>query len=319
MEIWYLMLLTFILTFLILNWLINYQKRNRVGQIEREEGLRSHKEKNRTPIFGGVAFVLSYLIVFTFLLIINEINIYIYLLIVMPMTSFSLLGFIDDYLILKYKKNEGIKPNIKFLIQIIISTLFFIIYLILNFDTTINLFFITIDLKFLYGIFILLAFSGFTNATNLTDGVDGLLAGTFSFILIGLFLITGNSDIRNLITIIFSGICAFLYFNLPKAKIFMGDTGSLAIGSLFVSLLVILKLEVFLFIFGLVYVLETLSVMLQVAYFKYSKGKRIFKMSPLHHHFEIVFNSEIKTLILFYLFTITTVICGVLLFINYMR
>lgn len=319
MEIWYLMLLTFILTFLILNWLINYQKRNRVGQIEREEGLRSHKEKNKTPIFGGVAFVLSYLIVFTFLLIINEINIYIYLLIVMPMTSFSLLGFIDDYLILKYKKNEGIKPNIKFLIQIIISTLFFIIYLILNFDTTINLFFITIDLKFLYGIFILLAFSGFTNATNLTDGVDGLLAGTFSFILIGLFLITGNSDIRNLITIIFSGICAFLYFNLPKAKIFMGDTGSLAIGSLFVSLLVILKLEVFLFIFGLVYVLETLSVMLQVAYFKYSKGKRIFKMSPLHHHFEIVFNSEIKTLILFYLFTITTVICGVLLFINYMR
>ena len=319
MEIWYLMLLTFILTFLILNWLINYQKRNRVGQIEREEGLRSHKEKNRTPIFGGVAFVLSYLIVFTFLLIINEINIYIYLLIVMPMTSFSLLGFIDDYLILKYKKNEGIKPNIKFLIQIIISTLFFIIYLILNFDTTINLFFITIDLKFLYGIFILLAFSGFTNATNLTDGVDGLLAGTFSFILIGLFLITENSDIRNLITIIFSGICAFLYFNLPKAKIFMGDTGSLAIGSLFVSLLVILKLEVFLFIFGLVYVLETLSVMLQVAYFKYSKGKRIFKMSPLHHHFEIVFNSEIKTLILFYLFTITTVICGVLLFINYMR
>ena len=319
MEIWYLMLLTFILTFLILNWLINYQKRNRVGQIEREEGLRSHKEKNRTPIFGGVAFVLSYLIVFTFLLIINEINIYIYLLIVMPMTSFSLLGFIDDYLILKYKKNEGIKPNIKFLIQIIISTLFFIIYLILNFDTTINLFFITIDLKFLYGIFILLAFSGFTNATNLTDGVDGLLAGTFSFILIGLFLITNSSDIRNLITIIFSGICAFLYFNLPKAKIFMGDTGSLAIGSLFVSLLVILKLEVFLFIFGLVYVLETLSVMLQVAYFKYSKGKRIFKMSPLHHHFEIVFNSEIKTLILFYLFTITTVICGVLLFINYMR
>lgn len=319
MEIWYLMLLTFILTFLILNWLINYQKRNRVGQIEREEGLRSHKEKNKTPIFGGVAFVLSYLIVFTFLLIIDEINIYIYLLIVMPMTSFSLLGFIDDYLILKYKKNEGIKPNIKFLIQIIISTLFFIIYLILNFDTTINLFFITIDLKFLYGIFILLAFSGFTNATNLTDGVDGLLAGTFSFILIGLFLITNSSDIRNLITIIFSGICAFLYFNLPKAKIFMGDTGSLAIGSLFVSLLVILKLEVFLFIFGLVYVLETLSVMLQVAYFKYSKGKRIFKMSPLHHHFEIVFNSEIKTLILFYLFTIITVICGVFLFINYMR
>ena len=166
-------------------------------------------------------------------------------------------------------------------------------------------------MKFLYGIFILLAFSGFTNATNLTDGVDGLLAGTFSFILIGLFLITSNSDIRNLISIIFSGICAFLYFNLPKAKIFMGDTGSLAIGSLFVSLLVILKLEVFLFIFGLVYVLETLSVMLQVGYFKYSKGKRIFKMAPLHHHFELSGWKENKVVTIFSLITLILCIIGV--------
>ena len=316
MEIWYLMILTFIITFFILTLLINYQKSKMIGQIEREEGLKTHKEKNKTPIFGGVAFVLSYLIVFTFLLIIDEINIYLYLLIVFPMFSFSLLGFIDDFLILKNKKNDGIKPNVKFLLQIIISVLYFIIYLIFNFDTSINLIFFKIDIGFLYGIFILLAFAGFTNATNLTDGVDGLLAGTLSFILIGLYMITSDMFSHRTISIIFAGLCAFLYFNLPKAKIFMGDTGSLALGSILVSFLIILKLEIYLFIFGLIYVLEALSVVLQVSYFKYTKGKRLFKMSPLHHHFEIVLGSEIKTLILFYTFTVITVIIGVLIYLN---
>ena len=171
-------------------------------------------------------------------------------------------------------------------------------------------------MKFLYGIFILLLFSGFTNATNLTDGIDGLLAGTFSIILIGLYLVIDNDIIKNMITVIFAGLCSFLYFNLPKAKIFMGDTGSLAIGSLFVSIMIILKMEIFIFIFGLLYVLETLSVILQVLYFKLTNGKRLFKMAPLHHHFEIVLNSEIKTLILFYLFTVISVLISCVIQLN---
>lgn len=285
-----------------------------IGQVEREEGLRTHKSKNNTPIFGGIAFVISYLIIFTFLLVSEKMDLFIYLLIVFPMFSYSLLGFVDDMLILKRKSNLGIKPNVKFFIQIIIAVIFFIIYLVFNFDTSIDLFFIKLDLKFLYGIFILLAFSGFTNATNLTDGVDGLLAGTFTIVLIGIFWISNNFEIHKYISIIFAGLCAFLYFNLPKAKIFMGDTGSLALGSIFVSLMVIMKLEIYLFIFGLVYILEVLSVMLQVAYFKKTNGKRIFKMTPLHHHFEIVFNSEVKTLILFYIFTILTVMFGIMLY-----
>jgi phospho-N-acetylmuramoyl-pentapeptide-transferase len=118
---------------------------------------------------------------------------------------------------------------------------------------------------------------------------------------------------HEIIAIIFSGLCAFLYFDLPKAKIFMGDTGSLALGALFVSLMIIMKTEIYLFIFGLVYIFETLSVMIQVYYFKKTKGKRIFKMAPLHHHFEIVLKSERKTLILFYFFTILTVIIGILI------
>lgn len=314
MNIWFLMLLTFFLTFLTLIYIIRFQKNKRIGQIEREEGLVTHKKKNNTPIFGGIAFITAYLLVFSILLIINQIDIYIYLLIVFPMMCFSLLGFIDDYLILKYKNNNGIKPNLKFLIQIIISVIYFIIYLLFKFDTSINLIFFEIDFGFLYGMFILLSFSGFTNATNLTDGIDGLLAGTLSIILIGLYVVCNNVSMQQNISIIFAGLCAFLYFNLPKAKIFMGDTGSLALGSIFVSLLIIMKMEIYLFIFGLVYILEAFSVILQVIYFKKTNGKRIFKMSPLHHHYEIVLSSEVKTLILFYIFTFFTVLCGILIY-----
>ena len=112
----------------------------------------------------------------------------------------------------------------------------------------------------------------------------------------------------------FSGLCAFLYYNLPKARVFMGNVGSLSLGGLFVSILIVSKQEIFLFIFGLIFIIEALSVVLQVSYFKATKGKRIFKMSPIHHHFEIVLNSEIKTLILFYLFTIITVVTGLFMF-----
>ena len=314
MHIWFLMIASFFISFLLIYFLISYQRRKKLGQTEREEGPASHKIKNNTPIFGGVGFIVSYFIVFTILLVLNEIDLFLYLLIIFPMISYGLLGFVDDYIILKNRKNEGIRPNIKLLIQIIIAVIYFITYLLFNFDTTIDFLFFKVDIKFLYGIFILLSFSGFTNATNLTDGIDGLLAGTFSIILIGLYFIINDVIINKSIAIIFSGMCAFLYFNLPKAKIFMGDTGSLAIGALFISLMVILKLEIFIFMFGFVYLIETLSVVLQVGYFKITKGKRLFKMAPLHHHFEIVLESEVKTLVLFYLITIFTVITSVFIF-----
>jgi phospho-N-acetylmuramoyl-pentapeptide-transferase len=192
--------------------------------------------------------------------------------------------------------------------------LYFIIYLLLDFNTTINFLLFEIDLKFFYGLFILLAFSGFTNATNLTDGIDGLLGGVLSIILIGIFYINDIGLLREISAIMFSGLCAFLYYNLPKARVFMGNVGSLSLGGLFVSILIVSKQEIFLFIFGLIFIIEALSVVLQVSYFKATKGKRIFKMSPIHHHFEIVLNSEIKTLILFYLFTIITVVTGLFMF-----
>lgn len=308
------MLFSFGLTFVILVVLINYQKKNRIGQTVREEGLKTHREKNNTPIFGGVAFNIVISLLISYLLIINVIDVYVYLLIIVPLIGYSTLGFIDDYIILKNKKNNGIKPNLKFLIQIVIAIIYFIIYLLFEFDTDINLGFIHIELKFLYGIFILLAFSGFTNATNLTDGIDGLLAGSFSIVLIGLFLIVKEEYMRVIISVIFASLSAFLYFNLPKAKIFMGDTGSLGIGAIFVSLFIILKLEYLMFIFGLLYIIEVLSVIIQVGYFKITKGKRVFKMTPLHHHFEITLCSEKKTLFLFYFITIISTVLALVIY-----
>ena len=313
MELWYLMLMTFIITFILILWIINYQKRKFIGQIEREEGLRTHKAKNKTPTMAGVGFLISYVLAFSFLLINKIIDIKLYLMLIIPIGSFGLIGLIDDLLILKKGKNDGIKPSIKFLFQIIMSVLYFFIYLKMGYNTTIDLLIYRIDLKFLYGMFILLAFSGFSNAANLTDGIDGLLGGVFSIILIGFFFLTKDETYRTIISILFSGIVAFLYFNLPKAKVFMGNTGSLALGALLVSLAILMKMEIYLFIFGLIFVIEAFSVILQVFYYKKTKGKRLFKMAPIHHHFEIVFNSEIKPLLLFYLFTILTLILGLLI------
>ena len=182
------------------------------------------------------------------------------------------------------------------------------------FDTSLNLILFKIDLRFFYGIFILLSFSGFTNATNLTDGIDGLLAGVLSVFAIGFFFISNNQIEQEIAAIIFAGMCAFLYFNLPTAKIFMGNIGSYSLGALFVSVSIIFKQEILLFIFGLLFVIEAFSVVLQVYYYKATKGKRIFKMAPIHHHFEIVFDSEIKTLLLFYVFAIFSVVIGFLVF-----
>jgi phospho-N-acetylmuramoyl-pentapeptide-transferase len=314
MELWFLMIFSFVLTFLLLLWLINFQKNKKIGQFEREEGLEKHKSKNNTPIFGGVAFILVYFFGLTFLFCTSHIDFLTYFLIIFPMMSFGMLGFLDDLLILKRKNNEGIRPNVKFFIQILISAIFFVFYLLVDYNTKINFILFEVDLGFLYGMFILLAFSGFTNAANLTDGIDGLLGGVFSIILVGYYFVSKNESIREIIAIIFSGICAFLYFNLPKAKIFMGNVGSLAIGSIFTSIAIVLKLEILLIIFGFIFIVEALSVILQVAFFKITKGKRIFKMAPIHHHFEIIFDSEIETLLLFYFATIVAVVMGVLLF-----
>lgn len=314
METVILMIDVFLLSISIILFLINYQKVNSIGQIERELGLRSHKAKNHTPTLGGIAILISTILFFTISTILNELDIKIYLLLIIPLLGYGILGFIDDWLILTKGKNDGISAGLKFFIQIIIAAIYFMIYLGYQFDTSIDLIFFNIDLKFLYGIFLLLAFSGFSNATNLTDGIDGLLGTSFILVLLSYALLTNQLIIQQFTAIMISAIMGFLVFNLPKAKIFMGNTTALAFGAVMVSIAVIIKFEISIFIFGFLYLLEVISVMMQVSYYKLTKGKRIFKMAPLHHHFEIIYNSETKALKLMILIQILSCIFGLIIF-----
>lgn len=314
METVILMIDVFLLSISIILFLINYQKVNSIGQIERELGLRSHKAKNHTPTLGGIAILISTILFFTISAILNELDIKIYLLLIIPLLGYGILGFIDDWLILTKGKNDGISAGLKFFIQIVIAAIYFMIYLGYQFDTSIDLIFLKIDLKFLYGIFLLLAFSGFSNATNLTDGIDGLLGTSFILVLLSYALLSNQLIIQQFIAIMISAIMGFLVFNLPKAKIFMGNTTALAFGAVMVSIAVIIKFEISIFIFGFLYLLEVMSVMMQVSYYKLTKGKRIFKMAPLHHHFEIIYNSETKALKLMILIQILSCIFGLIIF-----
>lgn len=314
METVILMIDVFLLSISIILFLINYQKVNSIGQIERELGLRSHKAKNHTPTLGGIAILISTILFFTISAILNELDIKIYLLLIIPLLGYGILGFIDDWLILTKGKNDGISAGLKFFIQIVIAAIYFMIYLGYQFDTSIDLIFLKIDLKFLYGIFLLLAFSGFSNATNLTDGIDGLLGTSFILVLLSYALLSNQLIIQQFIAIMISAIMGFLVFNLPKAKIFMGNTSALAFGAVMVSIAVIIKFEISIFIFGFLYLLEVISVMMQVSYYKLTKGKRIFKMAPLHHHFEIIYNSETKALKLMILIQILSCIFGLIIF-----
>ena len=314
METVILMIDVFLLSISIILFLINYQKVNSIGQIERELGLRSHKAKNHTPTLGGIAILISTILFFTISAILNELDIKIYLLLIIPLLGYGILGFIDDWLILTKGKNDGISAGLKFFIQIVIAAIYFMIYLGYQFDTSIDLIFFKIDLKFLYGIFLLLAFSGFSNATNLTDGIDGLLGTSFILVLLSYALLSNQLIIQQFIAIMISAIMGFLVFNLPKAKIFMGNTTALAFGAVMVSIAVIIKFEISIFIFGFLYLLEVISVMMQVSYYKLTKGKRIFKMAPLHHHFEIIYNTETKALKLMILIQIFSCILGLIIF-----
>ena len=314
METVILMIDVFLLSISIILFLINYQKVNSIGQIERELGLRSHKAKNHTPTLGGIAILISTILFFTISAILNELDIKIYLLLIIPLLGYGILGFIDDWLILTKGKNDGISAGLKFFIQIVIAAIYFMIYLGYQFDTSIDLIFLKIDLKFLYGIFLLLAFSGFSNATNLTDGIDGLLGTSFILVLLSYALLSNQLIIQQFIAIMISAIMGFLVFNLPKAKIFMGNTSALAFGAVMVSIAVIIKFEISIFIFGFLYLLEVMSVMMQVSYYKLTKGKRIFKMAPLYHHFEIIYNSETKALKLMILIQILSCIFGLIIF-----
>lgn len=300
----------FLLTVLMLPRLIKYLHVLKFGQAIREEGPQSHMHKKGTPTMGGISFIIAIVISLIVAMFLDSSNIQYYILFIYTTISFSIIGYIDDMLIVVKKKNDGLAPRKKLMLQILFSVIFYILVTFIYKEVNyihIPVIDYNLNISYFYIIFLVFWQTGFSNAVNLTDGLDGL-ATSVTIITTSTFALLAYKE-NNFPVLVFcltivGALVGFLLFNRNPAKIFMGDTGSLALGGILAAISVILHKEVAFLFIGLVYILETLSVIIQVAYFK-KTGKRIFKMSPLHHHFELSGYGEVKTV---YIFVVIAVI-----------
>ncbi|MEK7376262.1 MAG: phospho-N-acetylmuramoyl-pentapeptide-transferase [Candidatus Margulisiibacteriota bacterium] len=280
---------------LVLTWgCILFFRHFKIGQSIREEGPKSHAVKAGTPTMGGAAIVISMI---ASCLIFFDFDGRFYSLIFLIL-GFAAIGFLDDLLSVLHGKNTGLLPWQKMGLQIVVAITFGSYLLLLGHETSVSgvLRWLRFDLGWLYLPLITFMIVGFSNAANLTDGLDGLLSGCMVFSFGAFFVIAafaGNSNIASFCLLAMASLCAFLFFNFNPAKIFMGDAGSLALGAALCGVAIILHKELLLLLIGGVYIAEVLSVVIQAAYFKMT-GKRILRMSPLHHHFELGGSSEIK-------------------------
>ncbi|AME09287.1 MULTISPECIES: phospho-N-acetylmuramoyl-pentapeptide-transferase [Gemella] len=296
--------IAFLLTVLMLPKLIRYLHYLKFGQEIRKEGPESHKHKKGTPTMGGISFILAIIISLIVASFVDFQNFKYYLLFIYTAISFALIGYIDDMLIVVKKKNDGLSPRKKLMLQILFSVVFYVLIKIIYVDINyIEIPFVNyqLNISWLYVLFVIFWQTGFSNAVNLTDGLDGL-ASSVTIITTSTFALIAykenNFPVFVFCLMIVGALLGFLIFNRNPAKIFMGDTGSLALGGILAAISIILHKEIAFLFIGLIYILETASVIIQVAYFK-KTGKRIFKMSPLHHHFELSGYGEVKTVYLF--------------------
>ena len=299
-----LLVASFLVTVLMLPRLIKYLHYLKFGQAIREEGPQSHMHKKGTPTMGGISFIVAAVLALIIAMFIDSSNIKYYFLFIYTTISFSIIGYIDDMLIVVKKKNDGLAPRKKLMLQILFSIIFYVLVKFIYED--INYIYIPgleyhLNISYLYMVFVVFWQTGFSNAVNLTDGLDGL-ATSVTIITTSTFALLAykenNFPVFVFCLVLVGALIGFLLFNKNPAKIFMGDTGSLALGGILAAISIILHKEIAFIFIGLVYILETLSVIIQVAYFK-KTGKRIFKMSPLHHHFELSGYGEVKTVYLF--------------------
>ena len=293
----------------------------KVGQIERNDGPKSHLKKQGTPTMGGIIIAITVSIVCTFLYIkYKNQNIEVankILPLLFATIGFGLVGFVDDFKKLVLKNTEGLKPSYKMLGLFIVATCYTIFLSnVLKIGTDIYIPFLKqyIELPiWMYIPFIILVLNGTTNAVNLTDGIDGLSTTVTTIIIAALTaisIIMGVYEVTLVGCILIGACLGFLIFNLHPAKVFMGDTGSLLLGGAISGIAIYLKNPFILVIIALVPVLETISVIMQVVYFK-KTGKRIFKMAPIHHHFELSGWSENKVVSVFGIITLFLCIIGI--------
>lgn len=314
------LLLSFAITVVLGLIIVPILRKFKVGQIERNDGPESHLKKQGTPTMGGIIIMLGIIIV--------TIAAYVYykskdaelaknLLPILGLTiGFGIIGFIDDFKKLVLKNTKGLKPSLKMLGLLLISVIF-VLYLAkglnLGTETYIPIIKEYINIPvFAYIPFAILVILATTNAINLTDGIDGLSSSVCTIIITCLTVIATMFGVKELVVfgaIVIGAVLGFLIFNIYPAKVFMGDTGSLFLGGVISGIALYLKMPLILLVIALIPVIETISVIIQVGFFK-KTGKRVFKMAPIHHHFELSGWRENKVVMVFSLVTLVVCIVG---------
>lgn len=281
-------------------------RRLKFGQSIREEGPQSHMKKTGTPTMGGILFIIATVLTsfFAHRFLTGSWFLKEFGLLMFVFLGFGTLGFLDDFIKVVLKRNLGLTSLQKLMGQIVVGAVFFLMAQdLLVSEIVVPFSSLTIDLAWLYPVFVVVLLVGSSNAVNLTDGLDGLVAGlgAISFFAFSVLASSyGGFETVEIVGLsIVGSLLGFLVFNKYPAKVFMGDTGSLALGGLLGAISVLLHQELLLIILGGVFVIETLSVMIQVVSFK-TRGKRVFLMSPIHHHFELKGWSEWKVVGVFW-------------------
>ncbi|MFH1156982.1 MAG: phospho-N-acetylmuramoyl-pentapeptide-transferase [Pseudomonadota bacterium] len=317
-------LTAFLICFFLGPWVIRKLSRMQVGQFIQSDGPRTHLEKEGTPTMGGVLILFS--LVVSILLWARLTNHYI-LILLLSLVLFGAIGFIDDYQKQVMKRNMGFTARGKFFFQVVAGLIIsWLIYTSPDFDTGLTIPFfknISPDLGWFYIIFSTLVIVGTSNAVNLTDGLDGLAIGpiviasvtymVFAYVTshvtiaeyLGVKHISACGELAVVCGTLAGSGLGFLWFNAHPAQVFMGDTGSIPLGAILGTIAVITKQEILLLVVGGLFVIEAMSVIIQVGYFKLSKGKRVFRMAPLHHHFELKGWPESKVIVRFWIIAIT--------------
>ena len=289
--------------------IIPFLRKLKMGQTERVEGVQSHLKKAGTPTMGGIIFLIAAVV--TSLFYVKD---YPSIIPILFLTlGFGIIGFLDDYLKVVLRRSDGLLPWQKFLLQVVVTGIF--VFFLLNYtDISLNMLipfwpghYLNLGILSIPVLFI--AVIGTVNGVNFTDGLDGL-ASSVTLIVAVFFTVVSigmKSGIEPVTCAVVGGLMGFLLFNVYPAKIFMGDTGSLALGGFVAGTAYVLQMPLFILLVGIIYLVEVLSVMIQVTYFKATHGKRIFKMAPIHHHFELCGWSETRVVAVFSI--VTAIMC----------
>ena len=302
-------LISFVISVILGPIIIPFLRKLKMGQTERVEGVQSHLKKAGTPTMGGIIFLIATVV--TSLFYVKD---YPKVIPVVFLTlGFGIIGFLDDYLKVVLRRSDGLLPWQKFSLQVVVTAVF--TYYLVNYtdvnlsmripfwtDHYLNIGWLAIPVLFF-------AVIGTVNGVNFTDGLDGLASSVTLIVAVffTVFSIGTKSGIEPITCAVVGGLMGFLLFNVYPAKVFMGDTGSLALGGFVAGAAYMMQMPLFILLVGLIYLVEVLSVIIQVTYFKKTHGKRIFKMAPIHHHFELCGWSETRVVAVFSI--ITAVMC----------